>query len=199
MNIGRHWAKPVVKGDKRAMALAVISSDRTPDVGRALDQLQLEQFEHDEKYHREIARLPVQNRLTHMALHFAKYAGNLAEAGDDQARVQRIVTDVFVIGVSSANILNLRLSEALAANAQPSRGLSEFAVALAVCAGRMAAACEKLDHLEDFPFRPVIRDAVVELVRAAILAAENRRWNLPLLVRTRLKGVKEKSIFHGRA
>ena len=45
--------------------------------------LQLEQFEHDEKYHREIARLTTHHRLNHMALHFAKYTGQLADAGAD--------------------------------------------------------------------------------------------------------------------
>ena len=39
----------------------------------------------------------------------------------------------------------------------------------------MAAACEKLDHLEDYPFRPVLREGTIELVQAAILFAEARR------------------------
>ena len=75
-----------------------------------LARLQWEQFEHDEKYHREIARLTVQDRLKHMALHFAKYSGGLA-AGPDEAELRRLVTDIFVIALSSANILNVRLAD----------------------------------------------------------------------------------------
>jgi hypothetical protein len=51
-----------------------------------LRQLQVEQFSHDETYHREIARLPVQQRLTHMTLHFAKYVGRLLADDSDDSR-----------------------------------------------------------------------------------------------------------------
>ena len=37
-------------------------------VDQILDALQLEQFEHDEKYHREISRLTTQDRLKQMPL-----------------------------------------------------------------------------------------------------------------------------------
>lgn len=185
------------------MALSVISADGVPDIRALLDQLQVEQFEHDETYHREIARLRTQDRLRHMTLHFAKYSGNLAEAQarGDEAEIQRVVTDVFIIGISTANVLNFRLGAAVAeAEAEVGRaeGGPPFAAQLAIRAGRMAAACEKLDHLEDYPFRPVLREGTVELVRAAILFAEAQGWNLRHLVQLRLKPVKEKFIHHGR-
>ena len=183
------------------MALAVVSANEACDVRQSLDQLQLEQFQHDEKYHREIARLTVQDRLKHMALHFAKYAGNLAEAGTDQARVQRVVIDVFIIGTSSANILNLRLPGALYDQQEASTGdwdVDRFAAVLTIQAGRMAAACEKLDHLEDFPFRATVAKAAVTLVDGAIKFAEACGWDLAALVRSRLGTIKEKMIFHGR-
>jgi hypothetical protein len=184
------------------MALTVISSDETPDVRAILDQLQLEQFEHDETYHREIARLPTQNRLRHMALHFAKYSGNFVEAraARDEQAIQRVATDVFIIGLSAANTLNFRLSEVLVHEGAGigDVGESSLADSLAIQAGRMAAACEKLDHLEDFPFRPVLREATVELVRSAIAFAELQSWDLRHLVRVRLKPVKEKFIHHDR-
>jgi hypothetical protein len=166
-----------------------------------LDQLQFEQFQHDETYHREIARLRTQDRLRHLTLHFAKYSGNLAEAQarGDEAEVQRVVTDVFIIGMSTANVLNFRLGAPLAeAEAGRTEPVLPFGTLLAVCAGKMAAACEKLDHLEDYPFRPVLREGTIELVQAAILFAEARRWDLRLLVQMRLRPVKEKFIHHDR-
>ncbi len=181
------------------MALALIASGSITDIRQGLDEVQLEQFQHDEMYHREIARLGAQDRFKHMALHFAKYVGNFVEAGEDGARQQRLLTDVFIIGTSCANMLNLKLADVV-----PKRGAaavddkSGFVFTLTVHMGRMAAACEKLDHLEDFPFRPVIRDAVVGIVGAAISHAEGQCWDLRELVRERLSGVKRKSMFHGR-
>lgn len=177
------------------MTLAVVESDDRSEA-LDLDQLQLEQFKHDEVYHREIARLSTQDRLKHMALHFAKYAGNLVES-DDDAVVQKTLTDTFIIAVSTANTLNLRLSDVVGANEHPLDNRN-FAQLLAIYAGRMAAACEKLDHLEDFPFRPIIRESTISLLHAAAHEADCRGWNITDLVRARLAGVKQKMIFHGR-
>lgn len=161
-----------------------------------LDRLQWQQFEHDEKYHREIARLTVQDRLKHMALHFAKYAGNLAE-GPQEETVKRVVTDIIVIGVSSANVLNLRLSDRH--NTLRARDASvDLTAAITIAAGRMAAACEKMDHLEAFPFRERISEAVLDLLSQALSYADARGWDVPELVAARLQPVKEKSIFYGR-
>lgn len=162
----------------------------------ALDRLQWQQFEHDEKYHREIARLTVQDRLKHMALHFAKYAGSLADAPQDQV-VKRLVTDIVVIAISSANILNLRLSDQHNALRD---GCKEpgLATAIAIAAGRMAAACEKMDHLEAFPFRERISESVLELLSKALTYAEAKGWDVEALVAARLQPVKEKSIFYGK-
>src|SRR4051812_28952796 len=98
------------------MALAVVSSAHSPNILAELDELQFQQFEHDETYHREITRLRTQDRLRHMTLHFAKYSGNLVDAlaRGDEAEVQRVVTDVFIIGVSTSNVLNFKLGAAVA-------------------------------------------------------------------------------------
>jgi hypothetical protein len=183
------------------MALAIIPMERAPDVRDLLEQLQLEQFQHDEKYHREIARLGTQDRLKHMALHFAKYVGNLASTAGEETQIQRIVTDVFIIGTSASNILNLRIADAVPsrrAGSSANGDLTTFAAALTINMGKMAAACEKLDHLEDFPFRSAIREAIIAILMAVIDHSEAREWDLPALVRARLQGVKEKMIFHGR-
>lgn len=162
----------------------------------ALDRLQWQQFEHDEKYHREIARLTVQDRLKHMALHFAKYAGNLADTPESHT-VKRVVVDIVAIAISSANILNLRLSDQHNALREP-RETSSFATAITIAAGRMAAACEKMDHLEAFPFRERISEAVLELLSEALSYAEAQNWEVEEMVSARLQLVKEKSIFYGK-
>lgn len=179
------------------MTLAVVEAGTGRSEALDLDKLQLEQFKHDEVYHREIARLATQDRLKHMALHFAKYAGSLAEHSDDAA-VRKTVTDTFVIALSTANILNVHLSKALDGLHAFDDDDRSFGQLLAIYAGRMAAACEKLDHLEDFPFRPVIRDSALKLLQAAANEAMRRDWDIATLTRDRLAGVKQKMIFHGR-
>lgn len=167
-----------------------------------LDRMQLEQFRHDELYHREISRLSTQARLKHMALHFAKYAGNLAEGGADPVTFKRIVTDVFIIAMTTANTLNVRLADEIYAG--PSEGsfdvdpLEAMSRALVINAGKMATACEKLDHLEDFPFRPVIKAAAVAVLRASLEVCRTRSWAIRDLVAARLQPIKGKSIFYGK-
>lgn len=162
-----------------------------------LDRLQWEQFRHDETYHREIARLTVQDRLKHMALHFAKYSGALFANMGDQSREERLVTDIFIIAMSSANILNVRLSERLREIRQPNAE-SPFSQTITMLSGRMAAACEKLDHLEPYPFREEITRSVVELAAEALAFCDRRGWSLEEMVHGRLQPVKEKSIFYGK-
>lgn len=173
------------------------ASNWLPTDAPGFRSIQLEQFRHDERYHREISRLTVKERLTHMALHFAKYAGYCAE-GLDEEGMRRLVTDVFVIGVSTVNSLNLRLYDLLLADGPPAETEGPaFGRLLTIQAGRMAAACEKLDHLESFSYRETIRDSAVTLVGAALSVARERGWDIEDLVRQRLQPVKEKSIFHG--
>lgn len=178
------------------MLIEKIASDPQVRAGLSLDdlaRLQWAQFEHDEKFHREIARLTVQDRLKHMALHFAKYSGGLAEEPDGE-ELCRLVTDVFVIALSSANILNLKLADRHNELYRGNGG--DFATKVAISSGRMAAACEKMDHLEAFPFREKITEAVLDLLGAAIEFADRQCWDMPSLVAARLQPVKEKSIFY---
>jgi hypothetical protein len=163
-----------------------------------LDELQWEQHQHDEQYHREIARLTVHDRWKHMALHFAKYAGNLVGAVDDDDRLRRAVVDTFIIALSTSNTLNVRASELV--------GQSDIAVvtgqgffdALIVGAGKMAAACEKLDHIEAVEFRGEVTGAISNLMAAAMGVAASRGWSVEQLVRARLSAVKKKWIHHDR-
>jgi hypothetical protein len=174
--------------------------------------LQVAQQKHDEFYHREIARLTVHARLNHMALHFAKYVGQLATAieGDDRRLIRRTITDAFVIALSSANTLNLSLGAAIpyAGNAKsvaelggtlPNDGnrTNRLLLSFAVPTGQIARACEKLDHVEGFPFRETIVEGVVALCQGSIVAAHNYDFDLPSSVRERFAEIEPKYIFHG--
>ena len=67
---GWHAILPILENGRRFQ----LSSDICRDWGiggqPVMLDLQREQFEHDERFHREIARLDLGTRLKHMALHF---------------------------------------------------------------------------------------------------------------------------------
>ena len=82
-----------------------------------LYQLQLNQLHHDERFHKEVVRLPVHQRINHMALHFAKYSGQLASEfitpSFSKEQRSKLIIDCFAIAISSVNILNVRISDRL--------------------------------------------------------------------------------------
>jgi hypothetical protein len=182
---------------------------------KALFELQVEQHHHDEAYHREIARLPLHHRLNHMALHFAKYVGKIAAANDEEA-LQAVYTDVLIIGLSVANILNIELWDFLDHKDRDFPGLLPFGRDLAnhleqvlkdrqkllretaMAAGRIAAACEKIDHLEDVSFRAEIIGGIRQLATLSIAFLAEHGADPSDAVRNRLSGVKQRSKLHGR-
>jgi hypothetical protein len=173
------------------MMLSLVSANLggfTPLSALDLQQLQAAQFKHDEVYHREIARLPVQRRLTHMTLHFAKYCGRLLA---QEANEQQTIADIFAITLSSANILSLPLAKLLDAEARRSHN-SSFVHDLGIATGKMSAACEKLDHLEDFPYRQVLRESVSDIAHATMNYCGTKNWDLKGMVTTRLESVRGK-------
>lgn len=181
------------------MALSVINPENAAEAAACIDwaKVQFAQFEHDEKYHREICRLSTQDRLRHMALHFAKYAGRLHEGPEDKLYKQ-IAVDSMIIAVSCANIMNIDLPSVLQTTSMPTLTRSTFAKRLSIAAGRMAAACEKLDHLEDFPFRRTLTTEALAILSdcKALFASEG--WEPVREMADRLARIKGKSIFHGK-
>jgi hypothetical protein len=181
----------------------------------ALFALQVEQHHHDEGYHREIARLSLHQRLNHMALHFAKYAGKIAATRDKEA-LAKVYIDVFVIGLSTANILNAELSELVDQDRLEHPGLIPLGLSLAaemkhevasydslvretaIAAGQIAAACEKIDHLEDIPFRAEIKRGVGRLATIALAFVSSEGIDMAEAVRARLADVKRRLKLHGR-
>ncbi len=189
---------------------------RDPGSARSeLFALQVEQHQHDETYHREIARLSLHQRLNHMALHFAKYTGKIAVA-DDPTALSAVYVDVLVIALSTANVVNVELFDLLERDGRDFPGLLPFARSLAasmqnvigdryallrdttIASGRMAAACEKIDHLEEISFRAEIRDCVAQLSSIALAFLSSNGIDPMEAVRDRLGRVKKRLKLHGR-
>lgn len=181
------------------MNLSLVQGDTHSPSSVAIDwpAVQLAQFRHDETYHREISRLTIHDRLKHMVLHFAKYAGRLLAAHDDQ-NFQQTTVDTFVIAVSCANILNLPVEKRLPSRELSPEGRDQFARELAITAGKMAAACEKMDHLEDFPFRQILVEETLGLLSVLTALFQSEGRDPVAEMHARLANIKEKSIFHGR-
>ncbi|MEQ9111882.1 MAG: hypothetical protein RIF37_03565 [Rhodospirillaceae bacterium] len=197
---------------------AVVKSLPQLSLVEELKQLQSEQLNHDETYHREIARLTVHHRMNHMALHFAKYVGQIERArlNGDCALLDKTIIDSTIISLSSANILNIplwqitenrgvwgwadfrKLACHLPANISPSTDdIQWFSSSMMILSGNLAKACESLDHVEDFPFRAEMTKSVEAIFFASIIAAYQRNLDIPREVRSRLMSVKEKWIHHG--
>jgi hypothetical protein len=179
-----------------------------------LFELQIEQHHHDETYHREIARLSLHQRLNHMALHFAKYAGKIAVA-EDSAALGAVCVDILIIALSTANIVNVALYDLLEKEERDFTGLLPLARSLtismqseigdrhallqetAIASGRMAAACEKIDHLEEIPFRAEIRHCIARLGGLALASLASNGVDPMQAVRERLTSVKKRLKLHG--
>jgi hypothetical protein len=182
--------------------------------------LQREQFEHDERFHREITHLNIAARIKHMALHFCKYTGQLATVLQDPENAalrSRTITDSFIISLCSANTLNFNLSEHVAPNFSGGATLRDLGLHLAhqlypaaklddawlmsahaIYAAKMAAACEKIDHLEAFPFRDELQKAVLRLSQIALIAAVANNLDLSFAVRERRREIRARSSFVSR-
>ena len=182
---------------------------------KILFELQVEQHEHDEKYHREIARLSMHQRLNHMALHFAKYTGKVA-ASKDPPVILSVYVDTLIIAISTANILNIELWEVLGQHGREYPGLLAFGRSLtadmnidaadhsallsktAIAVGRIAAACEKIDHLEDVSFRSEIKLGLADIAAFALAYIATAGADPAYVIRQRLGTVKQRLKLHGR-
>jgi hypothetical protein len=191
-------------GDSREMTLA-----------ENLLALQWNQLNHDERYHKDIVRLAVADRMKHFALHVAKYVGYFAEAIDseDSALFERTLVDAFIISLASANTLNLDLGHALSGQAVagslatlrvelaakffPSGAdAMRFLKELARRSSRLAKACESLDHVESYPFREAMLSSVIDIFK--LLFAESSVLGVDLVekMKSRFQDTEPKNIFH---
>ena len=178
-------------------------------------RLQWAQLGHDEVYHKDVTILPLGQRVKHFVLHNAKYTSYLFEAvgKNDSALVLRTLTDAFVISLASANTLNQDIGRELGDIAAENISLMELGGRLVLDqprdhtdqlwivrtfahhTGRLAKACESLDHLESIPFRDVMKGANLALFKAILAEASVLKIDLMHSYTARIREVEARSIF----
>lgn len=189
---------------------------RNRNAENELAKLQSLQHFHDENYHQDIWCLPFNDRIKHMVLHFSKYTGKFILAEEDQDRALLIATliDTWIITLSSANMLNVMLSSLLKlenANDPNLRRVGRSFITsvfvsskdphlMAVCqlgkiTGRMAKACESLDHIEAFDSRGTLEKGVFDTAKLCLALAALLNLDLIPLVHARWGEIESKSIF----
>ncbi len=181
-----------------------------------LRDLQLRQRHHDEKHHRDIFYLPYPQRIRHLVLHLAKYTGRLAGSAvaSDLTQLKRTLVDTFIVALSASEMLQIDLAAAvLSGEAEKASTLADAGALLgkrgkpkklgigerlfrqlAQITGRMAKACESLDHMEAFDYRETLRTGVVEVIRLTLVVAHAVQVNLDRSVRARWAAIERQAI-----
>ena len=144
-----------------------------------VSQLQLQvllsrQREHDARYHRDIQGLAIGPRIQHLTLHLAKYVGRLSSLRDDQRTsplVTRTLVDGLIVSMSVCNAIELG-AESIATSANEGAKLGatagDAALSLAVPVGRLAKACEAMDHLEYLDYTREIKSAIRDVLHVLL-------------------------------
>lgn len=178
-------------------------------------RLQWAQLRHDEAYHKDVVIMPLAERIKHMALHNAKYTAYFFDAIDeaDQAKLNKTLTDAFVIVLASANTLNQDIGADLGPSAETAESLQSLGANLAEGigrddaddywlvrnfarhAGRLAKVCESWDHLESILFRDEMKRCNLELLKIILAEASDRQLDLALAYKSRMRQVEGRSIF----
>jgi hypothetical protein len=176
--------------------------------------MQWRQLNHDELYHREIARLSVGDKMKHMTLHLSKYLGNLVEAAEanDNPRIEREIVDAVIIVTAAANTVNLNFSRALGAIVGQAGSFRELGLSvssegrsgdpyrwlinqLAIKIGRLAKATESLDHVEAYPFRERMQEYLIDLYKILISEAALRQLDIEARIEGRLDSIRSRHVF----
>ncbi|MCH8490342.1 MAG: hypothetical protein LAT81_10500 [Oceanicaulis sp.] len=185
----------------------VVRSAPLPNVDDLLE-LQREQVQHDEQFHKEIVRLSAAERIKHIVLHLAKYHCHLQLNWGDEAARNRVITDSLIMCLSGLSMLNRHVADtwaqltdediALLDRASSGKDDVAFNRAYAKFLVSGAAAAEKLDHIESHDYRGAFVlcfSGVSNLCHTYLKNTVN--LNPSLTVRERLLEVKKKSIFFG--
>jgi len=161
---------------------------------RSWEKLQISQFKHDELFHREIARLSVKDRLSHMALHYSKYSGYLFLKNK---KIEDIFLDILIISISVMNILNVKIENNSIFFEKSIRNIEDYGLfeSIVISSSRMSSACERMDHLEEWNFRDEIIESSKDLLAISLLFFEKRNINFINSIDNRLSNVRKKSIF----
>jgi len=178
-----------------------------------LARLQHDQREHDLRAHKDIVYLPYPSRIRHLTFHVAKYSGRLA-ANPSPADMGKTIVDAFIICLSAAEVLNISFSREFGSltavygyrdlgalgralnpgAADPGNVAEWYFRQLALVGGRMAKACESLDHMEPIPYREMLSSAIIELARASLVTAGRLGIDLEVSVRQRWEEIESRSI-----
>jgi hypothetical protein len=179
-----------------------------------LRTLQKGQRDHDVTAHKDIYYLSSPNRVMHLTLHVSKYAGRLAKRRLAKKELEVTIVDAFLIALSAAEVLEIDLSQAFKRWTDPRKRdtLQSLGLILnkerikaytlpdwyfrqvADVAGKMAKACESLDHMEPVPYRDMLSAAILDLCRTTIVAAAVLALDLSAAVRKRWKAIEAKKI-----
>lgn len=181
---------------------------------KTLSSLQARQRKHDVRAHQDIFYLPYPERIKHLTFHVAKYAGRLANPHPPKDIVHQTLVDAFIITLSATDILKINLAEAvqkrvgagscndlsqlgrllLQADGEPAEPVLWCLRVLATIAGRMAKACESLDHMEPVPYRSMLTESVIDLCVSTIEASYLFNVNLKEAVHKRWSTIEAESI-----
>ncbi len=186
-------------------------------LSKNLNELQWKQLQHDKLYHADIWVLPVQQRLKHMVLHLAKYSARLSvsalsvKSTSGISDYEAVLKDIFIISISSINILNKSLSSIVIDNWGcpdeidtnelykhiPKKELNNsdvISIAL-FCSKNSAELCkaiEATDHFEEFNSRSVILTALTEFIRLSFLVLGE---DIEKKIENRLYEVEKRNIY----
>jgi hypothetical protein len=156
----------------------------------SLQQLQSGQLRHDSLAHQDIFNLVLPSRLTHFTLHFAKYQAGLYSSISNGAKAtrRRLITDSMIIALAAANGMKVDLKTNVGRSisthdnhwtrCSTTPSFSDLVGYYIETVGRMAKACEALDHLENFPAREVLERSVVELTLTIIVMSQVDNFDL---------------------
>lgn len=156
--------------------------------------LQRTQYAHDMRNHFDILSLHKTDRLKHYGLHFAKYVGRLARGNDEPKPVERTLVDAILVSLSTANTLHQDLSKESLNTASASRQVDPLR-AFADASGRLADACEKIDHMEEF--LPLARKANRDIMAWLMCEVKERKMSLLAEVERRRKELADRHFYIG--
>lgn len=175
-----------------------------------LDELQWKQQLHDERYHKDIWILCVQDRAKHMILHLNKYSGKFFEAlrSEDSDKLRSHVIDAFIINFSYANIFQIPISKnyndlneisglngLIEARKDINFVLTDMIIDFAICVGKMSKTIESLDHIEQYDYRQNLNNYVFEIFEILLkISAYLDLDNIDRAIESRLYYVESKNM-----
>ena len=168
--------------------------------GVGLDQLQISQWRHDQKCHQDVVVLDLKSKLTHFALHQAKYAGRLFEAWRNRRDdiFESILLDSLIIGLASANALGVRLKDSVLIEWNSSGfkadDIESVIERIMIDVGGIAKAMEALDHIEKYDSRGELETHTKGLVKAVLQFFVKRERDISSLVRARWGQIESKNM-----